>query len=240
MSRQYQHEIVYQDIKQKILEGYYPAGSLLPREIDLAELYRVSRHTIRQATGRLSREGMLKKVKGVGTYVRHPKSDYSLYKMMSFSEQLNAQDGKPNSIVLQADRIKPDRKIAELLSLQKGDDIFFVERIRRNNDLNLCLEKTYINAQLCPDLDQYVSPNASLYRLYEQRYGLDLADGVFELEATNASSEISKKLDIAPQSAVLLMHATVHLTDGMPLYFVQAYYVGSRYVFSTLLTRENQ
>ncbi|MFA7107256.1 MAG: UTRA domain-containing protein, partial [Candidatus Izemoplasmatales bacterium] len=116
-------------------------------------------------------------------------------------------------------------------------ECYYVERIRRSGKTNLCFEKTYINPKVCPNIIDFITPNASLYKLYEEKYNLKLSEGQYNLEAINASSSIAKTLDIPEGSAVLYMEANIFLYDNTPLYFVEAYYIGSRYTFSTTLKR---
>ncbi|MDD3123373.1 MAG: GntR family transcriptional regulator [Candidatus Izemoplasmatales bacterium] len=233
----YLHEQIYEDIKNKILTKEYIYGSMLPREIDLMSIYKVSRHTIRKAMDRLFVEGYVYKVKGTGTFVKSSKADYKLSKMSSFSEIIDNQNGKPNSVVIEAKKIQADEKIKEKLDLGNTTDCYYIERIRRNGKTNLCFEKTYINPQLCPDIIEYITPNTSLYQLYETRYNLSLFEGTYDLEAITASKHISKILDISEGSAILYMEANIFVQSGVALYFVEAYYIGSRYTFSTNLKR---
>ncbi|MBU1145192.1 MAG: GntR family transcriptional regulator [Firmicutes bacterium] len=233
----YLHEQIYEDLKSKILTKEYIYGSMLPREIDLMTIYNVSRHTIRKAMERLFVEGYVYKVKGTGTFVKSSKADYKLSTMSSFSEIIDNQAGKPNSVVIEAKKMLADEKIKDKLDLGSTKDCYYIERIRRNGKTNLCFEKTFINPELCPDIIEYVTPNASLYQLYEKKYNLTLFEGIYDLEAITASKHISKILDIPEGSAILYMEANIFLENGKALYFVEAYYIGSRYTFSTNLKR---
>lgn len=57
------------DILNKILRKELAINNRIPSEIEMSELYNVSRHTIRQALSELVNEGYLIKVQGSGTYV---------------------------------------------------------------------------------------------------------------------------------------------------------------------------
>ncbi|MBI9008500.1 MAG: GntR family transcriptional regulator [Tenericutes bacterium] len=233
----YLHEQIYEDLKNKILSKEYKYGTMLPREIDLMTVYNVSRHTIRKSMDRLSNEGYIYKVKGTGSFVKSSKAHYKLANMSSFTEIIENEEGKPNSIVIEAKLITVDEKIGKILNLGLDMECYYIERIRRNGKTNLCFEKSFINPKLCPEIIDYVTPNTSLYHLYESKYNLALAEGFYNLEAINASKYISKVLDIPENSAILYMEANINIQSGMPLYFVEAYYIGSRYTFSTSLKR---
>jgi GntR family transcriptional regulator len=232
------HEEVYESIKSKIDNNEYELGKPLPREIDLSAIYKVSRQTVRKVLEKLKYEGYIYTIKGKGTFVKGKKTDYYLSNIESFSEIISKQGATPNSIILCAKLIEADPRIANELSMPIGSNCFYVERVRKADDVIMCYEETYISSDLCPELDKYVSPNSSLYSLYENRYKLELGKGDFRLEATQATAKIAEMLRIRSHEPVLYMRANVKLSNGKQLYYVDAYYVGSKYVFTTSLERK--
>ena len=54
------YQILADDLLEKILNGEYPIGSVIPPESKLQEIYQVSRHTVRQALSLLIQQGYLK------------------------------------------------------------------------------------------------------------------------------------------------------------------------------------
>lgn len=63
------YETVLESMREKVSSGEWARGEIIPREVDLCEQYGVSRSTIRMAMARMVNDGMLTRVKGVGTYV---------------------------------------------------------------------------------------------------------------------------------------------------------------------------
>ncbi|MYX36467.1 MULTISPECIES: GntR family transcriptional regulator [unclassified Streptomyces] len=63
-------DVLEDRIREEILTGRHPAGSLLPPERTLAEGYGVTRTTLKHAFGRLVQAGLLETRHGVGTRVR--------------------------------------------------------------------------------------------------------------------------------------------------------------------------
>ena len=59
-------------ISQQILEGVWKVGEKLPSENELAEIFQVSRVSIRQALQSLSSRGLIETRVGNGSYVRQP------------------------------------------------------------------------------------------------------------------------------------------------------------------------
>ena len=56
-------------IRKEIDAGNLKKGDRLPSEKDLCDQFGLSRQTVRHATGELEKEGLLKRVRGSGTYV---------------------------------------------------------------------------------------------------------------------------------------------------------------------------
>lgn len=56
-------------LKDNILSGKWPVGSLIPSEPELSKLFKVSRNTVRSAIQELVAHGILIKKQGVGTFI---------------------------------------------------------------------------------------------------------------------------------------------------------------------------
>ncbi|MCL6626128.1 MAG: GntR family transcriptional regulator, partial [Alicyclobacillus shizuokensis] len=71
------HLQVSDTIREWIQDGRFQPGDQLPTEIELAEEFRVSRHTIRQAISSLASAGLISRVQGRGTFVTQPHASRS-------------------------------------------------------------------------------------------------------------------------------------------------------------------
>lgn len=71
MEKKVNYKVIYNTLKEKITNGFFPADSLLPTEQILAQKYSVSRPTIAKVYNQLQDEGYLMKKKGMGTLVIH-------------------------------------------------------------------------------------------------------------------------------------------------------------------------
>ena len=67
------HEQAAEYIRARILSGEYAVGSQIPTENELCALLGVSRPTLRQALDTLTREGLIVRIKGKGTFAAEPK-----------------------------------------------------------------------------------------------------------------------------------------------------------------------
>jgi DNA-binding LacI/PurR family transcriptional regulator len=64
------YSIIYEELKERIISGQYAEDQQLPTEIELAEMYGVSRITSKRALIDLERDGYIYRKRGSGSYVK--------------------------------------------------------------------------------------------------------------------------------------------------------------------------
>src|ERR1700741_4177993 len=89
-------------IERGIAEGRYAAGERLPGETEIAETYRVNRHTVRRALAALAERGLVRAERGSGTYVEAPRLAYPLRSRTRFSEIVGAGGHEPRGQLIEA------------------------------------------------------------------------------------------------------------------------------------------
>ncbi len=62
-------ELIYQDLRKQIADGSLAPGAMLPTTGELVELYGVAKETINQSMKRLVADGLVRRLRGVGTAV---------------------------------------------------------------------------------------------------------------------------------------------------------------------------
>src|SRR5215471_6463142 len=82
-------------IERGIADGLFAAGEKLPGETEIAETYRVNRHTVRRALAMLAERGLVRAERGSGTYVEAPRLAYPLRSRTRFSEIVGAGGQEP-------------------------------------------------------------------------------------------------------------------------------------------------
>ncbi|MEK6216152.1 MAG: GntR family transcriptional regulator, partial [Boseongicola sp.] len=61
---------VKEDIRQRIVQGVWAPGGLVPNEVDLAEEFKCARATVNRAMRELAEEGLVDRKRKAGTRVR--------------------------------------------------------------------------------------------------------------------------------------------------------------------------
>src|SRR6201987_5668578 len=107
-------------IERGIAEGRYAAGERLPGETEIAETYRVNRHTVRRALAALAERGLVRAERGSGTYVEAPRIAYPLRSRTRFSEIVGAGGLEASGKLLESCIEPAPRDLAKRLGLKTG------------------------------------------------------------------------------------------------------------------------
>ena len=71
------HRRVEQFVRDRIRSGELKPGDPIPPECQLAEQFRLSRTTVRQALSRLVYDGLIDRHRGRGSFVAEPRLEHS-------------------------------------------------------------------------------------------------------------------------------------------------------------------
>ncbi len=232
---------MYLKIKEKILEkinsGEYPAEGKIPSETSLAEFYRVSRMTVRQAIIELTREGYLYRIRGSGTFVgKQKKLERNLGKLSTLYEELRDRGEESFSHYITRRVSHADENIAKHLQINAGDKIIELKRIRNVNSLPLAYQEIYLVERLCPGLLETAFNNQSLYEVLENEYFLRIRYARQQLEAVTATG-FHKYLKIKENVPLLLVKRTTYLFDDLPVEYAATYFRSDQYSFNMTLFR---
>ena len=228
----------YQTLREQSETGSLQPGQKLPTEAQLQEQFSVSRDTVRKALAKLEQEGLLSRKAAVGTAVRRQKSDYKLTAMTSFSEQMRSRGLEPSSELVKIELCSELREEIRLaLALEPGEKCYMISRVRKADASPMAYEETYIPYRICPNLQKHIDETASLYEIYEGEYGLAIGNGSVTLEAVLPNTQLQAYLQVGRDSPLLYMQCTGYLKNGQPFYYVDGYYIGEKYVFSTNVVR---
>ncbi len=108
-----------------------PPGAKLPNESELAERFRVSRSTVREAVGGLIDAGYLARRHGSGTFVMAlPRTRQFLGTTVSYTAMIRASGYEPSERMLSKELRLPSATERDLLDLSEGESLIEVERVR--------------------------------------------------------------------------------------------------------------
>ncbi|MDE1549576.1 GntR family transcriptional regulator [Jeotgalibaca caeni] len=199
MGKRTKHQMVKEEIQQRIETGEYQIGEKIPAESQLMETYSVSRHTIRQAIASLVNEGVLEKVQGSGTFVRES--------VQKAQPQTNKTIGVITTYL--SDYIFPSiiRGIEEELR-EKGYSLLLASTqnnpIHEQKSLEMMLQHKVDGFIVEPTRSSYLNPNLSYY-LQFKREGIPfvyLHSSYPEMEAPVVAMDDVKAAELATQHLI--------------------------------------
>ncbi|GGK48738.1 GntR family transcriptional regulator [Salinarimonas ramus] len=217
-------------IRLAIQRGVFRPEEALASERDLAAWTGFARITVRHAIEVLLREGILTRRQGSGTYVTR-RIEQPLSVLASFTEDMSTRGRTAGSRWLSKEiaRVGPSEALA--LGLSPGEPVLRLSRVRTAEDEPLAIEIATVPTWA---LDAPERVGASLYAALAQA-GYRPARGVQRLQASLATAQEGKLLDVAPGSAVLRIERRAFLADGRPVEFTVSAYRGDRYDFVATL-----
>lgn len=194
-----------EELKNSIKKGTLIHGEKIPTEIELSEIYKVSRITIRKAVEELVKEGLLLKKQGKGTFVQQNKIQRKIDNLLSFTESCEINGMIPSSIVTKKEILIPTEEQIEEMGLKKSEKVLFIQRIRLADGFPIMCENNYFPY---PKFEFLISEalNTSLYSLLKDKYGI-------KVDSSNNSyiDIVCAGSDIAP---------LMQLSNGEPLFFL--------------------
>lgn len=190
-------------------------GPQLPSENALAQEFRVSRVTVRQALKRLEARGLIYSEQGRG-YFKTATRMGGVSGFHSFTREVQKAGGTPGAQVLES-RIVPGLppQMQAHLKVQHPANVAFLylKRLRTINSSPVAVEDVYLPVDMYPGIDTLNLGDGSLYSQIEERWGVAPAwtDALFE--PVGASEEQAKALQV-PVGSPLLAVWRVTLTEN--------------------------
>ena len=117
------YDLIEQNFRELILGGQLFTGDPVPSEWELAELYGVSRLTVRHALDILAYQGWLNRRHGVGTFVSKPTVAQITPSKLSFTEQMRTIGRVPSSRQIHVLIVPAIQEVAVNLNVQPGEPV---------------------------------------------------------------------------------------------------------------------
>ncbi len=207
---------LYYQLKEYLLKeirDQYHAGDLLPSEAEIEQRYGVSRITVRKAIEELSREGIVIKKQGKGTFVMEEKILYDANIIGSLTQRLEEQKHQLQTRSIEYITISEAHHAKTLLQC---DTLLCIKRFRILDGVPFALMLNYIDSSKVPDLRQRFNIQ-SLYSFYKEAYGIAFHHAEETVEAKAATKEQAKKLGIPHNAPLLSLQRLSYSKDNTPM-----------------------
>lgn len=195
-------------------DGRLLGDARLPGEIRMAEIFGVTRVTMRRALARLQQEGILQARKGVGIFVRPLPLRYRLDHGNRFSDGLNLPGAKIDAITLALERGQADLDEAEALALAEGDAVIRLTRLRVVDDAPVYLSRKTFPVAALPEFETAYPLRSSVRDVF-QAHGITSYRRIqTRVSGGFASDPEAAALRLTPRMPVLRTVALNAAPDG--------------------------
>lgn len=181
------YQAIFNDLKDKINQGYYQADTLLPTEQELKIIYRASRDTIRKALTLLTERGLIQKMQGKGSLVlKHELLNFPVSGLTSYQEMSQSLKLQSVTQVVSLELIAVDSNLSLLTGFDAHSKAWKLIRTRTIDGTIAVLDIDYLAYDLVPHLTKEIA-ESSIYAYLEEELNFDIAYAQKEItvEPTN-------------------------------------------------------
>jgi GntR family transcriptional regulator len=227
---------VYLVLRQRLREGLYPADRPLPTELDLLGEFGVSRVTIRRALAEIEREGLIRRVRGSGTYpLEAPAEDASRTNISGLYDNLATLGQLTRASLIRVERIPTPATIAGREPLF-GPSALLIVRVRYMGRQPFSYMLSYLPDSSARHFRKDRLGNQPLLTILEKS-GITPASAEQTLSARAADAEIALALRVPVGSPLIYMRRLSRDRTGAPIEFFESYYRPDKFEYQMTLSR---
>lgn len=235
------HAPFYHQIKEiyrkKILDGELNVGDRVDSEMEIQEIYNVSRITARQAILDLEKEGLVKRGRGKGTFVTYcPAIKEELAHIRSFTDEMKEQGRVPGTAFFSVTKEIPNARVREMFGL-KEEEMYCISRVRTADEIRLVYFLSYFPLSLNLPLDES-KYDQSLYEMLEKSTIGSPVRIDEEFSAILPTENVCKMLKISRYQPIFLRKRVSYDKNGNEMEYTLCFYRGD--MFSYTISTEDK
>jgi GntR family transcriptional regulator len=220
---------IYLSLRDEILSGQRPYGSVLPTEQELSAHYDVSRITARRVLGDLADQHYVERRRRLGTRVifKSPAKpleaniDQAVDSLMALGEGTTVN-------VVSVERRPATDIIANALKIEEGTEVIRAVRVRCLEGIPIGHTVSYVRGELADVISEKTLPRAPLLKLLDEA-GFHAERAEQTIGAMLADPSLVETLHVEPLSAILRITRTVYDRDNVPFLRTYAHYRSDRF-----------
>ncbi|MGE0502280.1 MAG: GntR family transcriptional regulator [Rhizobiaceae bacterium] len=230
---------IYLHLRQRIADGDYSEGDVVPGEMDLADQFQVSRITTRRALDELERAGLVTRERGRGTRVKAGAVDSPAFdgSLESLEASNRAIGGSQVGLIDFALAIPPP-DVRIVFDLHDGERLWRIERIRTSGGDAFAHVVAWVPEAIGRTFSPADLESTMLVDLIE-RAGADIDRAEQTISATLADPQIAAALGVDTGAPLLRVVRTIFSQDGRPVERFTALFRPDRYRISMQLARRD-
>lgn len=222
------YEKIVQYYKEKIDDGFFKENERLPSEEEIASIFSVSRMTANKALTVLQENNLIRRVKGVGSFISTFSYKSNLISTKSFGEQMISLGIKPRRKLVEY-RLFSARTIPvlqERMHILEDDFIHYINRIMFANEIPIAVGYSYLSPKYFNEVDAD-KVIGSIYKILKEK-GAIFCKADTEMTALLPTEEQKALLKIDDE-ALLKASTWLYDQDNDLIEYTEMFYVGSKY-----------
>ena len=211
---------------QRIKNGDYQEGQLIPKEVNLAEQLNVSRPTVRHAIRNLVQAWYLERRKKRGTIVTQTKIKQQFTHVIeSYNTEIQNNGLVAKTQVLNFSTEKASDEVAEALTIKPNTEVYKLVRLRSADNKPVVFVVTYLPIAQLSDLQKIDFTHHSLYSELAKA-GLEITHVSRKIEVHPATEEEAQLLETDIKAPIFYFHTIGFTKDHRALEYSIASYRG--------------
>lgn len=216
-------------IRKDIDSGIYKRGQKIPTELELCDLYGVSRITVRKALNELEKENLLVRERGKGTFVATVMLRRDIAHNTSFTKICQATNQTPGAKTIKSVIEDATQEDKEALNLAEGSRVIVLERIRYANSVPVAIEFSRFPERFSFLLDEDLN-NASLISILSEKHGITFTNSSYKIiKLVFATYEQAHYLSLSSGYPLISISSLSNDADGVPSHRSLQLIVGDKF-----------
>jgi len=231
-SRQSLGHAVAKTLRERIAGERLEPGDRLPSEPELARVLGISRPSLREGIALLEEDGVVRRLRGSGTYVAHRsgvRNDLSRnFSVSSLIEAMALQPGSRSDEC--AAELAPPR-VAAALRLEAGASVCALRRVRTADGRPVVDSIDWCRPDVLPLEAMASLDGGSIYAALAER-GLPVHHGVASIEPATARGGVARRLGVRAGALLLTLFQLDSTADGTVVLVSQEHHLADAFEFT--------
>ncbi|MBI4642451.1 MAG: GntR family transcriptional regulator [Deltaproteobacteria bacterium] len=189
---------------------------LYPEET-LTEMFGVSRMTVRQAVQELVAEGLLYRIRGVGTFIKPPHVSGQLQEIERFVEEWSLQGKKIDVVVSAFKIVSAPLEWATRLGLSANAPVLYIQRRRFADGMPVALDDRYLPAEMADIVSPKDVQEESIFLTLARKGKMIIEKADYEITAKAASRKEAALLNLKPGAPLLARKLVIFAAPRRPV-----------------------
>jgi GntR family transcriptional regulator len=222
---------------EQIESGKLSPGDSLPGERTLAEMYDVSRVTIRKCIGNMVEEGYLIRSRGKETVVASRKINHRLGILLGVAEEISETSSVVKVKVIDKGYEKITSEVRKHLKIEDDSEVYAFSRLIMKDNEPLVANYSYVPHDIGKLVETLDLESDKVFQYLEHcGYNVNYAEQVISAGICNKKE--AELLDYKIGQPVIVIKRTTFLESGYPILYEKSTYRGDEYQYSIKLLRK--